>query len=262
MANDQIQSLTRNQTRAESTALSALVAFMEGHALRNDSMIPAQVISFDRANNVAVVQPMIMWVDVAGNSVPRAQIANIPVLSLGGGGYHISFPIQPGDLGWIFASDRDLSIFKQNLSMAVPSHGRMRSFSDSFFIPDVFRKYTIQGADTNAMVIQSTNGDTRIAIDGNEIRITAPGDVLVDTPTATFTGNVNIQKNLTVTQNTSVTGSATITGATTANGGFTAASGQPCTLPSTATAGGINLNNHGHTQTAVNGQRTSGGMIS
>ncbi|XAO36863.1 hypothetical protein WP1_224 [Pseudomonas phage WP1] len=39
------------------------------------------------------------------------------------------------------------------------------------------------------MVIQSTNGATRISIRGDNIKITAPSNVTVDTPQANFTGS-------------------------------------------------------------------------
>jgi hypothetical protein len=239
---------------------AALSHAFRQHEMNSDQMLPAQVISFDRTNNIATVQPMIVVVNMDDSQVNRPQIAYVPVISLGGGGFHISFPLKQGDLGWIYAADRDLSLFHQSLAMSPPNTSRAHDFSDSMFIPDVFRKYTINGEDSAYMVIQSTDGATRISIRPDNIKITAPTKVLVDVPLSEFTGNVTIDKNLVVEGNTSVTGNATVTGATQVNGGFAAAGGQACTLPATTTVNAINVSSHGHISESP-GTRTGGGMI-
>jgi hypothetical protein len=213
----------------------ALDLLFQNNKFRTDGLIPAEVIQFDRARNLATVRPLIMWVDVQDGTHPRHELVDINVISLGAGDFHISFPIKQGDLGWIHASDRDLSQFKATLAQAKPNSGRAKKFEDGWFIPDVFRQYTIAGEDANAMVIQSTNSATRISIRGDNIKITAPVGVTVDTPLATFTGDVVVQKNITGNQN--------------------------LTIAATATVAGIDVNNHGHISNVVDA-RTKGGMIS
>jgi hypothetical protein len=247
-----------NQAPGEAKSLpAAMMALFEMHGLNTDKLIPASVIGFDRTKNIATVQPMIMILDVSDNTRMRNRIADVPVMSLGGGGFHISFPLKQGDLGWILAADRDLSLFLQSLSAARPNTLRKHKFSDSWFIPDVFRNYTINGADANAMVLQSTDGTTRIAINEGTINITAPTAVNVTTPTATFSANVVVKGNLTVQQ------TATITGATTVNGGFNASGSgsSSVTLPANTTINGIIVATHGHISSGA-GSRTSGNMIS
>jgi Phage protein Gp138 N-terminal domain len=219
--------------------------------LTMDNMMPAIVVNFNRATNNATVQPAISWVDVDNNATPRPQLIQIPVLSLGGGGFHISFPLNPGDLGWIHASDRDIELFLQNLQQTAPDTTRNHEFADGMFIPDVFYKYTINGADSAAMVIQSTDGTTRVSISEGKVNITAPGSVTVTTPQATFTGNVTID------------GNATVVGMTEVNGGFNATAGgnQVCTLPQATTINGITVSSHGHQQQNNGSGRTADGMI-
>lgn len=231
--------LTNANPADKSSLFSALMFMMNQNKVNTDGMLCAQVVSFDRVANTAVIKPMISWVSVTDEAIPRHQLVSIPVLSIGGGGFHISFPISEGDLGWILAGDRDMELFKQSLSESKPNTGRLKSFADGLFIPDVFRKYTINGADSSAMVIQSTDGSTRIAVGAGTINITAPGSVTVDTPSATFTNDVSINGNL------ETKGNSTTTGQTSANGGFTAAESQPCTLPGGTTVGGIDVSSHG-----------------
>jgi Phage protein Gp138 N-terminal domain len=236
---------------------------MEMHTQGFDGLLPARVVSYDRAKNLATVQPQIMLTDTEGNSRLRHPIAEIPCFSFGGGGFHINFPLAANDLGWILASDRDISLFMQSLNASKANTTRRKTFGDAWFIPDVFYKYTINGADTNAMVIQSVDGTTRIAISNGVINITAPTSVTVDTPIATFTKDVHIQGKLTVDDNVLMNKNLTVIGLTTINGGFVAlaGTGTVCTLPQNTTIGGIAVYGHGHIQTAVNGQRTSAGMV-
>lgn len=244
-----------NRAPGEENSLSATLEAVFGmHGLKTDKLIPAQVIDFDRANNVATVQPMIMLLDVSDNTRPRKAIASVPVLSIGGGGFHISFPLKKGDLGWILAADRDIGLFMQSLQMSRPNTLRKHAFSSSWFIPDVFRQYTINGADSANMVLQTADGSTRISIGQGTVTITAPTLVKIDTPTANFTHDVNI------------TGNLTVTGATVVNGGFDASgsgsgSGHNVTLPNNTTIGGIVVYGHGHNGVQTGPSRTSGGMV-
>ncbi len=235
---------------------AGMAALFNADDLRTNKLLPARVMQYNRSTNVATVQPIVMLVDVNDNARMRNQIASAPVLSLGGGGFHINFPLKQGDLGWILAADKDISTFLENLSPAPPNTLRKHRFEDSWFIPDVFRKYVINGDDADRLVIQSTDGLTRVSIGEGVVDITAPGSALVKTPTWTLdgdgviTGNLQVQKNVTVTGQTAV------------NGGFNATGGGnlACTLPAATTVGGTVVATHGHISSNP-GTRTSGGMI-
>lgn len=135
-----------------------------------DDMLPARVIAFDRAANRVSVQPLIQIVTTSNTYVPRAVLSSIPVLCLGAGGFVLSFPISPGDLGWIKANDRDISLFLQGLAsgapgLAPPNTARKHAFSDALFIPDTMLKgVTIAGGDTNNAVLQSLDGTVKVSL--------------------------------------------------------------------------------------------------
>lgn len=139
-----------------------------------DGMLPARVVSYDRARNMATVQPLISILTSSGASLPRAPLASVPVLALGGGGFVINFPLKAGDTGWIEASDRDISLFMQQAAEAQPNSQRLHSFSDGRFIPDVFGKYTVAGDDDAAMIIQNYAGTVAVSLHDDKLRLKAP----------------------------------------------------------------------------------------
>ncbi len=243
-----------NQTDKNSL-MSALNYMADQNRYDDDNLIPCRVIGIDRVGGTVDLQPMIYLVKTDNSTLARQSLVKINILSLSAGGFLINFPTQIGDIGWLFAGDRDLSLFKKSLSDAAPNSGRAHQFADGIFIPDAFRKYTIAGEDSSAMVIQNTSGSTKISIRDDNIKIATTVKILLDVPETEITGNVTIDQNLTVTGNT------TVTGLTSVNGGFTAEGGSTeiCALPGTATVNGINVAGHGHEQNGDSG-RTSGGM--
>lgn len=153
-----------------------------------DGMLPATVIAYDRATNMATVRPIIALLTTGGDIVPRAQVARVPVVALGGGGFVINFPLQPGDRGWIEASDRDISLFMQGMSDDQPPNTmRLHSFEDGRFLPDVFAAYDVGDVGDDAMTIQSLDGSVRIELSPVRIRMVAP-DVQIDTDQLTVNG--------------------------------------------------------------------------
>jgi hypothetical protein len=171
---------------ADADSLAGMLRFVLTKFLQNtDDMLPAQVIAYDRTTNRAQVQPLIQFVTTANEVVSRAQVASIPVLQLGGGGFVASFPIQTGDLGWIKANDRDISFFKKTLKNSSPNTQRKHSFEDALFIPDIMmRATTIASEDVNNLVIQNLAGTVKIAWWSTFLKIISPGVGIGGTPNA------------------------------------------------------------------------------
>lgn len=169
--------------------------------------LPAEVVAFDRVKNVVKCRPMIAVWNTDGTTTERAEIAEVPVLALGGGGALVSFDLKPGDLGWIEASARDISLFMQSLSSARPASLRIHALEDSRFVPDVFRRYTLASGAEGHMVIQSTDGDTCIALRSGHVSIVTTGTLDVQAPVV----NVNAE-NVTVNAVSRVNGKLYING--------------------------------------------------
>lgn len=147
---------------------------------RTDGTLPAKVMTYDRETNRAQVVPLIMILTTTGARVPRAPIASVPVLCIGGGNALINFNLREGDLGWIHANDRDISLFLKTYAESAPNTLRKNSFSDAIFIPDIMRGFTIDPEDNEHAVFQTKDGTVRVSLWPNKVKITAPDGLHVN----------------------------------------------------------------------------------
>jgi hypothetical protein len=125
-----------------------------------DNQLPAQVVAYNRPTNRAQVQPFILAVTTNGVQITRAQIASVPVRMWGAGGVVVSCCPAPGDLGWLHANDRDISLFKQSGENAAPNTKRQHSFEDAIFEPDPITDVTIASGHGGDFVIQAKDGSS------------------------------------------------------------------------------------------------------
>lgn len=147
-----------------------------GKELQNlDGMLPAKVIAYDRVKNRATVQPLIMLLTTSHTTVPRASLASVPVYQIGGGGFLLNFNLKPGDLGWIKANDRDISLFLQSHAASAPNTIRKHSFSDAVFYPDVMKGYTIAGEDAENAVLQNLDGSVKLSLAATKLTLKVGG---------------------------------------------------------------------------------------
>ncbi len=166
-----------------------------------EGMLPARVVSYNDATNRAVIKPLVMIGTTDGGKVSRAEVANIPVYRFGGGGFFMRFPVKPGDLGWLKANDRDISlVFQRGGLEDWPNTERLHKFSDAMFFPDTFKSWVIDGANADAAVWQSIDGSVCISLHAGKVRIEAPL-VEIDTPLLDITA-----------AQTNIAGSVAITG--------------------------------------------------
>lgn len=163
-----------------------------------DDMVPCRVISYNDQTNRATLQPLVMMGSTSGAKVSRAQVPNIPVFRFGGGGFFMRFPIKTGDVGWLKANDNDISLIMQSGGGEDwPNTKRLHSFSDAMFFPDTFRNWAIDGANVDAAVWQSLDGQACIALAADKItlalgavkiEVSAAG-VAITSPPGTLTHN-------------------------------------------------------------------------
>lgn len=132
--------------------------------------IPCIVTKVTSRTKVSV-RPLIKIVAKDGKAYDRDIIEGVPMFTAGAGDKFVSFPVAVGNLGWLDASDRDISLFIQSYEISEPPTSRMHSFSDARFIPDIMTNITVATEDSAAIVIQNRGGTVKIALDDSEIRI-------------------------------------------------------------------------------------------
>lgn len=185
---------------ADDGSMLGMLKGVLGKFLNNvDDMLPAQVISFDRTSNRATVRPMIKMLTTENQQVSRAQIASVPVLQIGGGNALLAFNLAPGDLGWIKANDRDISLFLQTYRDSPPNTLRKHTFQDAVFIPHLMTGYSIAGEDAGNAVLQNKEGTVRVAIWPDRVKLSAGSlSVTVGPTSIDFVGPVNMPNGATI----------------------------------------------------------------
>ena len=143
--------------------------------MQTDGMLPAKVVKVDRTAGRVSVQPMIQMGDTGGNKITRAIVPNIPIMTMGAGGIFASFPVQVGDLGFVFAADRDTSLFNQSQGgMDWPNTERLHQFGDGGFLPLKLFNFSIAGGVlSDGFSLQTDDGSTFVTLKAGEIQINA-----------------------------------------------------------------------------------------
>ena len=248
---------------------------------RLDVHLPAKVIEYDKATNLATVQPYPPRTLTDGSDFDRAVIKNVPVVFGGSGDWVIQFEIAPGSWGILHACDRDVSGWR-SMGEFKAAVDRNHSFSDSVFVPTA-PAGDLAGA---AVSIGNKAGDVKITLQDGKIKIIAT-EVEVSATTAKVTATSATIKASTVTVDspvTNFTGAGNFTGALSAGSfvpppnapaGFVMQIGMPISVSGTATMqtvnaqsvtastiteGAIRLGTHRHSGVA-SGSATSGGPV-
>lgn len=151
--------------------------------------IPAVVVSYDRSKNIVTVTPAVNMALAGGQYLQRENI-QVTCWTYGGGGYFLNIPLQAGDTGWIIASDKDSSLFKQSRKVENPNTNIKHSYLHGFFMPDKINGFAVSSDDSANLVIVSTGGE-KISIGQSATKIMS-ANLTIECPTVTITGDVNI----------------------------------------------------------------------
>jgi Phage protein Gp138 N-terminal domain len=141
--------------------------------------LPCQVISFDATRQVVSVQPTLTEI-VRNNGVKQTlalpQLDDVPVVQLGGGGFSITFPIQPGDEALVVFGDMCMDSWWQSGGINNNQIERRRhDLADGFALvglrsqPRVLSNYS-----DSQCQLTSDDGSVFIAIDDNGITVEGP----------------------------------------------------------------------------------------
>lgn len=146
-----------------------------------DDMLPAKVIKWDAVTNRAQIEILYQVTMTSGDMHQLSAPAEVPVQFPGGGGFMLVFPLKEGSLGWIKATDRDMSLFLQSYDAQPGNTPRIHCFEDGVFIPDVMHAFTMSNG--NGISLQTTDG-------ANAVTITASSAIMkVGAATLTLTAD-------------------------------------------------------------------------
>lgn len=155
-----------------------------------NDMLPAKIISWDSQANRAQVEILYLVTMTDGSVHPQIAPAEVPTFVLGGGGLCLVWPLKPGDLGWIKATDRDITLFLQHYDAQAGNEPRIHSFEDAMFIPDVMKDYVV--VEPAGVSLQTMDGVNSVSVSAAGIKLVAGSTTLVITD-AGITANKPIQ---------------------------------------------------------------------
>lgn len=157
---------------------------------------PCIVQSVDYSTNTVIVKPAINISTTVGEYVQR-DVIKLTAWRFASGGFLIHYPIKQGDTGWMIASDKDTSLFKQEKAVADPNTNLKHQYSQGFYIPDKINGFNVSSSDEGRLVLSNENGSERISIGLNDTKIFSSNlsitatDIKIKGETQ-FIGNVTI----------------------------------------------------------------------
>jgi hypothetical protein len=141
--------------------------------------LPGTIKSFDAATQTATVQPNIKAIYVALGAVALPPIPKVPVLVLGGGGGHLSFPVEAGDECLLLFSERAIDNWFQAGGVQEPSDDRVHDLTDAFAIVG-FRslKNALGEVPDDGVLLRAPNGKVVYLGGSTGIGVAAPKALL------------------------------------------------------------------------------------
>jgi len=121
--------------------VTVLREILDARAAEIHTALPARVVSYDAAKQVADLQPMVRDVarTVEGALVARSfpTLPSVPVAFLRGGGYYLTVPLEPGDTGMLIFSELPIDRWRSTGQEAHPVNARRHGVGNAVFYPGV-----------------------------------------------------------------------------------------------------------------------------
>jgi hypothetical protein len=141
--------------------------------------MPVQVISCTNSGGVSPfgfvnVQPLVNQIDGVGNSIPHAQIFQLPYFRLQGGYNAIICDPEKDDIGVAVFADRDITRVKNTQAQALPGSRRKHDFSDGMYFGGILNKVPKQYVEFitgTGITIKDINSNS-VVMDTSGIKIT------------------------------------------------------------------------------------------
>lgn len=133
--------------------------------------LPGKIISFNPDKQTATVQPGIKSIYFNFEEqieVELPEIIECPVAVFRGGGFCVTYPIQPGDECLIIFCERSIDRWFQDGPGFVPMHMRTHDYSDAIIFPCIHsQKNLISDYNAGKLQIRSENNNIVISLDSS-----------------------------------------------------------------------------------------------
>ena len=176
---------------ATDDAEAAENARIEARLLDVHTCLPGAIVSYDASKKTAKCKPGIKHIfRGAMGAVDLPDLVDCLVSFPSGGGFTLSFPLEPGDECELRFSERALDFWWQNGGVQLPAEYRLHDLSDCICAAGISSlPHVPAGLSTTAVELRSTTNASKVSIDksGNVV-VNATGTVTVG---ASGTANVN-----------------------------------------------------------------------
>ena len=133
--------------------------------------MPGIVESYDAETRQAVVKGTLKVVTTKKEDIEREAIHNVPVVFPSGGGFAMTFPLEPGDPVLLVYSQRGLANWKRTLGVATPDMFGFLSEKDAIAIPGFVGRH---------------EPENQIAVEAGGVRIKTTGKLAIEAQDVTF----------------------------------------------------------------------------
>lgn len=230
------------------TAEGAFSAQMENRFKNLHTSLPGIIASFDPVTQMASVQPAIQRVFTENGAVNLPLCVDVPVAFPGGGGYFLTFPVQPGDECILLFSERAIDLWHVQGGTRPPAEYRLHDLSDGMALvglnsqPNKIPAFSaanteLRSRDGQTRVTMKPDGEIENANSEASTRLTSGGKFIINAP-----GGIELNGNTLVKGN--ITGQP-------GNGGTGAAN-----FDSDVVAQGVSLKTHTHSGVQPGGGNT------
>lgn len=155
-------------------------AFIHGQlTAENDTMKLVKVTAVHGGGVAAAgtvdVQPLVSQIDGNGYGTPHGTVPGLPWSRVQGGNNAVICDPQVGDIGWVVAADRDISVVKSTQAAALPGSRRRFDISDG-----VYAGACLNTGVPNQYLIFTTTGVRLVDLNGNSVTMGPSGMTLAD----------------------------------------------------------------------------------
>lgn len=174
---------------------TAVIAAIRGRQANIWTLLPAKIVSYDATLQTCQIQPQIIiqWNNPLTGTFEQIQmpvISDCPVEFPGGGGYHLTFPVRPGDECTVAFSSRCIDGWWSTGNMSLQGDLRMHDLSDGFVRVGVLSlPHVLSEVSTDTVQLRSDDGQAYVEIAGGHVvNIITPSTVNIQAG-----GDINLQ---------------------------------------------------------------------